>query len=59
MIVSEVAKALDGELRQYHERELSDGYRFLFFDGVVIIMVYLIEKPLQWRRNFLNSLFLF
>jgi putative transposase len=34
--VSEVAKALDGEVRRYHERRLSDGYRFLFFDGVVL-----------------------
>jgi putative transposase len=34
--VSEVAKALDGEVRRYHERKLSDGYRFLFFDGVVL-----------------------
>jgi putative transposase len=34
--VSEVAKALDGEVRWYHERKLSDGYRFLFFDGVVL-----------------------
>ncbi len=34
--VSEVAKGLDGEVKRYHERELSDGYRFLFFDGVVL-----------------------
>lgn len=34
--VSEVAKALDGEVRRYHQRKLSDGYRFLFFDGVVL-----------------------
>jgi transposase-like protein len=34
--VSEVAKALDGEVRRYHERKLIDGYRFLFFDGVVL-----------------------
>jgi transposase-like protein len=34
--VSEVAKALDGEVRRYHERKLSDRYRFLFFDGVVL-----------------------
>lgn len=34
--VSEVAKALDGEVRRYHERKLGDGYRFLFFDGVVL-----------------------
>jgi transposase-like protein len=34
--VSEVAKALDGEVRWYHEKKLSDGYRFLFFDGVVL-----------------------
>ncbi len=34
--VSEVAKGLDGEVRRYHERKLSDEYRFLFFDGVVL-----------------------
>lgn len=35
--VSAVAKALDGEVKRYHERKLSDGYRFLFFDGVVLM----------------------
>jgi len=34
--VSEVAKALDGEVRRYHERKLREEYRFLFFDGVVL-----------------------
>jgi putative transposase len=34
--VSEVAKGLDGAVKQYHERELEDRYRFLFFDGVVL-----------------------
>ena len=34
--MSEVTKALDGEVRRYHERKLSDGYRFLFLDGVVL-----------------------
>lgn len=34
--VSEVVKGLDGEVRWYHERALSDGYRFLFFGGVVL-----------------------
>ena len=34
--VSAVAKGLDGEVKRYHERKLSDGYRFLFFDGVVL-----------------------
>ncbi len=34
--VSEVAKQLDGAVRRHHERKLSDGYRFLFFDGVVL-----------------------
>ncbi len=34
--VSEVAKKLDHAVRRYHERELEDGYRFLFFDGVVL-----------------------
>ena len=34
--VSEVAKRLDHEVRRYHGRKLEDGYRFLFFDGVVL-----------------------
>jgi putative transposase len=34
--VSEVAKRLDHAVRWYHERELEDGYRFLFFDAVVL-----------------------
>ena len=34
--VSEVAKKLDHAVRGYHARKLEDGYRFLFFDGVVL-----------------------
>ena len=34
--VSEVAKGLDQAVKEYHERRLSDTYRFLFFDGVVL-----------------------
>jgi transposase-like protein len=34
--VSEVAKRLDHTVRGYHERKLEGGYRFLFFDGVVL-----------------------
>jgi transposase-like protein len=34
--VSEVAKGLDEAVQGYHERRLEDGYRFLFFDGVVL-----------------------
>jgi putative transposase len=34
--VSEVAKRLDHAVRGYHKRKLGDGYRFLFFDGVVL-----------------------
>jgi len=34
--VSEVAKGLDQAVKEYHERELWDTYRFLFFDGVVL-----------------------
>jgi transposase-like protein len=34
--VSEVAKRLDHAVRRYHRRKLEDGYRFLFFDGVVL-----------------------
>ena len=35
-VVSRVAESLDREVKRYHERELSDEYRFLFFDGVVL-----------------------
>src|SRR4030066_1233247 len=34
--VSQVAKRLDHAVRRYHERKLEDGYRFVFFDGVVL-----------------------
>ena len=34
--VSQVAKRLDGAVRRYHRRKLEGGYRFLFFDGVVL-----------------------
>jgi len=34
--VSAVAKKLDKAVKRYHERKLRDGYRFLFFDGVVL-----------------------
>jgi len=34
--VSEVAKGLDRAVKEYHERRLSETYRFLFFDGVVL-----------------------
>jgi transposase-like protein len=34
--VSEVAKELEDAVRRHHERRLEDGYRFLFFDGVVL-----------------------
>jgi len=34
--VSEVAKKLDQAVRRHHRRKLEDGFRFLFFDGVVL-----------------------
>jgi putative transposase len=34
--VSEVAKRLDQAVQEHHERQLEDGHRFLFFDGVVL-----------------------
>ena len=34
--VSAVAKKLDKAVKRYHQRKLGDGYRFLFFDGVVL-----------------------
>jgi len=35
-LVSEVAKQLDDHVAAFHRRKLTDGYRFLFFDGVVL-----------------------
>ena len=34
--VSNVAKQLDGEIKRFHRRKLSDVYRFLMFDGIVV-----------------------
>jgi transposase-like protein len=34
--VSAVCKVLDAEVRQFHRRALSDDYRLLFLDGVVV-----------------------
>lgn len=34
--VSRIAKSLDKEVERYHDRQLEDRYRFLFFDGVVL-----------------------
>jgi len=34
--ISRIARDLDGEVRLYHDRELKDQYRYLFFDGVVL-----------------------
>ena len=34
--VNEVAKRLDQAVKRYHRRKLEDGFRFLFFDGVVL-----------------------
>ena len=31
-----MAKRLDRAVKRHHERKLGDGYRFLFFDGVVL-----------------------
>ncbi len=31
-----MGKKLEDAVRRYHERKLGDGYRFLFFDGVVL-----------------------
>ncbi len=35
-VVSRVAAGLDREVKAYHQRKLTDGYRFLLFDGVVL-----------------------
>lgn len=34
--VSRIARQLDGAVKAYHERPLSDRHRFLLFDGVVL-----------------------
>jgi putative transposase len=34
--ISRIARALDGEVERYHHRLLTDQYRYLFFDGVVL-----------------------
>jgi transposase-like protein len=34
--ISRIARALDQEVSRYHNRELEDRYRYLFFDGVVL-----------------------
>ena len=34
--ISRIAQALDGEVERYHHRALTDQYRYLFFDGVVL-----------------------
>lgn len=34
--ISRIARALDGEVERYHHRPLTDQYRYLFFDGVVL-----------------------
>jgi putative transposase len=36
MVVSRVAKTLDGAVRAFHARPLKNRYRFLLFDGVVL-----------------------
>lgn len=35
-VVSRVVESLDEEVKRYHQRKIRDGYRFLFFDGVVL-----------------------
>jgi putative transposase len=34
--ISRIARGLDGEVERYHHRLLTDQYRYLFFDGVVL-----------------------
>jgi len=34
--ISQIARELDQEVERYHKRPLSDRYRYLFFDGVVL-----------------------
>jgi putative transposase len=34
--VSNIAKSLDAEVKQYHARPLQDGYLYLFLDGIVL-----------------------
>lgn len=34
--ISRISRGLDEQVRAYHDRVLEDGYRYLFFDGVVL-----------------------
>jgi putative transposase len=34
--ISRIARALDQQVKLYHDRKLEDRYRYLFFDGVVL-----------------------
>jgi transposase-like protein len=34
--VSRISRCLDDAVKEHHQRPLSDGYRFLFFDGIVL-----------------------
>jgi putative transposase len=34
--ISRIARDLDQQVQLYHDRPLEDGYRYLFFDGVVL-----------------------
>jgi putative transposase len=34
--ISRIARGLDGDVERYHHRLLTDQYRYLFFDGVVL-----------------------
>jgi transposase-like protein len=36
--ISNIAKGLDKEVRQYHRRPIHDGYLYLFLDGIVLKM---------------------
>lgn len=45
--VSRIAKTLDEAVEQYHRRPLTDDWRFLFFDGVVLKR----KGPLASRRR--------
>jgi transposase-like protein len=34
--ISRISRGFDEQVRAYHDRVLEDGYRYLFFDGVVL-----------------------
>jgi len=50
--VSNIVKELDAEVEEFHRRELGDGYRFLYLDGLWIT----VTKPVKVKKVLLVAL---